>query len=182
MEANLEKMGLNPREKEAIVEQQEIPNEEIAIHSLKACQNKRTACQEMMEAHLECKEPTSADIKACQEMTVCHELTETDTEKIQPNPRIMQSVAEHQEVLKEDAVMKTVEGWKQQHRGQKLAAGRRGGPKELTRGDCGSQRKLAAACRKVSRHATVAWRKRRIFRKILKRGNCGLCQEMAADR
>jgi hypothetical protein len=124
-------MGLNPREKEAIVEQQEIPNEEVAIHSLKACQNKRTACQETTEAHVGCKEPTSADMKACQEMIVCHELTETDTEKIQPNPRIMQSIAEHQKVLKEDAVMKPVKGWKKQHRGQKLAVRRRGEPKEL---------------------------------------------------
>jgi hypothetical protein len=49
-----------------------------------------------------------------------------------------------------------------QHRDWHLAAGRRGEPKELTQGDCGSRRKLAATCRKVYRHARVAWRKRDI--------------------
>jgi hypothetical protein len=59
-----------------------------------------------------------------------------------------------------------VRGRKNRHRGRKQAAGRRGEPKKLTRGDCGSRKKLAAACRKVSRHATMAWRKRNIFRKF----------------
>ncbi|PNF30540.1 hypothetical protein B7P43_G09927 [Cryptotermes secundus] len=69
---------------------------------------------------------------------------------------MMQSTVEHQEVPKEDAVVKPVKGWKKWHRGKKRAAGRREEPKELTQGDCGSQRILAAACRKVSHHATVA--------------------------
>jgi hypothetical protein len=60
--------------------------------------------------------------------------------------------------------VKPVEGLRKRHRGRKLAAGRRGEPKELTRRDCGSRRKLAAACRKVSRRARVAWRKRNIVR------------------
>jgi hypothetical protein len=59
-------------------------------------QSLQKACQETMEACLECKEPTSADMKACQKMTVCHEATEIDTEKIQPDPRMMQSIAKHQ--------------------------------------------------------------------------------------
>jgi hypothetical protein len=83
-----------------------------------------------------------------------HEVTEADAEKIRPDPGIMQSVAEHQKVPKED-VVKPVKGRKRRHRGKEQAAGRRGEPKELTRGDCGSLRKLAAACRKVSRRATV---------------------------
>jgi hypothetical protein len=32
-----EKMESNSGEKEAVVEQQKIPNEEVAIHSLRAC-------------------------------------------------------------------------------------------------------------------------------------------------
>jgi CRISPR/Cas system-associated exonuclease Cas4 (RecB family) len=36
MEANLEKMEPNPREKEAVAERQVNPNEEVAIHSLRA--------------------------------------------------------------------------------------------------------------------------------------------------
>jgi hypothetical protein len=83
------------------------------------------------------------------------------------NPDEMKSESEHREISKEDAVVKPVKGRKKRHRGQKLAAGRRGEPKELTRGDCGSQRKLAAACRKMSRSAAVAWHRRNFFRKIM---------------
>jgi hypothetical protein len=48
-EANPEKMEPNQGEKEAVVERQEIPNEEVAIHSLRASRNERTACQEATE-------------------------------------------------------------------------------------------------------------------------------------
>jgi hypothetical protein len=34
--------------------------------------------------HRECEEPTSADMKECQETTVCHEATEADVEKMEP--------------------------------------------------------------------------------------------------
>jgi hypothetical protein len=37
------------------------------------------------KTHLECEETTSADRKACQETTVCHEATEADIEKIEPD-------------------------------------------------------------------------------------------------
>jgi hypothetical protein len=97
---SLEKMEPNPGEKEAVVERQEIPNEMIAIHSLMACRNERTACKETMGACLECEEPTPAGMKVCQETTACHEATETDTENIQADPRMMLSVTEHQEVPK----------------------------------------------------------------------------------
>jgi hypothetical protein len=62
------------------------------------------------------------------------------------------------------------------------AAGRRGEPKELNRGDHGSRKKLAAACRKASLRATVAWLKRNVFRKSWTRGNCGLRKEVTASR
>jgi hypothetical protein len=41
---------------------------------------------------------------------------------------------------------------------------------------------LAAACRKVSRRATVAWRKRNIFRKSTTQENWGSRDEVATDR
>jgi hypothetical protein len=113
MEANSEKMEPNPGEKEAVVERQKIPNEEAAIHSLMACRKETMACQETMEALLECEEPTSVD---------------------------MESEAEHWEVRKEDTIVKPVKGWKKRHRDQHLATGRRGKPKERIRGDCGSRR------------------------------------------
>jgi hypothetical protein len=96
--------------------------------------------------------------------------TEANTEKI--DPRMMQSPEEHQDVPSEDVVVKPVKGLKMRRRGRKCTAGRRGEPKELNRGNCGSRRKLAAACRKVSRYATVAWRKRKLFRKSETRGYC----------
>jgi hypothetical protein len=138
------------------------------------------SCQEKLEPRLECDEPISEDIKACQEMTTCHEAMEEDTEKIESYPGMMPSIAEHQVAPKKDAVVKPVEGWKKRHRGRKPAAGRRGWPKEMTLGDCGARRKLAAAWRKVSSCATVAWRKRNLFKKIVTQGNCGSQKEFAA--
>jgi hypothetical protein len=63
------------------------------------------------------------------ETTACHEATETNTEKTEPDSRMMQSIAEHQVALKEDAVVKPVKGRKERHRGRKPAAELRGKPK-----------------------------------------------------
>jgi seryl-tRNA synthetase len=91
-----------------------------------------------------------ADIKdARKKTTACHEETEANAEKTERDRGMMQSVAEHQVAFKEDAVVKPVKGQKKRHRGTKPAAGQCGDPKELTRSDCGSGKKLAAACRKV---------------------------------
>jgi hypothetical protein len=76
-------------------------------------------------------------------------MMKTNQEKMED----MESKVEHWEVPKEDAIGKLVKGWKKWHRGQKLAAGRCGEPKELTQGDCGSQKKLSATCRRMSRCA-----------------------------
>jgi hypothetical protein len=51
--------------------------------------------------------------------------------------------------------------------------------RERTRGNSGSRNKLAAACRKVSCHAKVAWRKRKLVSKVQTQGNCGLRKELA---
>jgi hypothetical protein len=64
------------------------------------------------------------------EMTTCQEATETE-----PNPGMMQSIEEHQEIPKEDAVVMLV-----------------GEPRKWDR-VCN----LADACRKVFCHAKVAW-------------------------
>jgi hypothetical protein len=146
MEASIKKMESNSGEKEAVLERQKIPNEKVAVHSLRARRSEAAASQETMEA---------------------------DTEKIEPDRRLMQSVAEHQVAPKEDAIVKPVKGRKKRHKSRKLAAERRGVPKELNRRDCGSGKKSAAACRKVSSYAKVAWRKRHLFEKIGTQGNCG---------
>jgi hypothetical protein len=111
------------------VEQQEVPNEYAAIHSLRACQKDAIACQEMMEACVACGQPTSMD---------------------------MESEAKHWEVSKEHATVDNGKALSKWHRDRHLVAGRSGKPKELTREDCGSRRKLAAACRKMSRSPRVA--------------------------
>jgi hypothetical protein len=47
--ANPEKIKPYPGEKETSVKQQEIPNEEVAVHSLKECRSEKTASQEATE-------------------------------------------------------------------------------------------------------------------------------------
>jgi hypothetical protein len=101
---------------------------------------------------------------------------------LKENPEETECESEHWEVPKEDAIVKPVKGRKKWHRDWKQAVGRRGEPKELTLGDGGSQGKLAATCRKVSRHARMAWRKGNVFRKILTQVNFGQQKELAAGR
>jgi hypothetical protein len=55
------------------------------------------------------------------EITACDEATYT--EKIEPDSGMTQSIAEHQEAPKEDAIVKPVEGRKKRHRARKQAAG-----------------------------------------------------------
>jgi hypothetical protein len=92
----------------------------------------------------------------------------------------MQSIKEHQEIPKEDAAVMPVGGPRKQRRGRKQAAGQHEEPRELNRGICESRKKLAPACRKVSRRATVTCDRVNVFRKILTDGNCGLQKEVTA--
>jgi hypothetical protein len=89
------------------------------------------------------------------ETTACNEVTETE-----PDSGMMQSIAENQVAPKEHATVETDKVLKKWHRGRKPAAEQHGEPKEMTRGDCGAGKMLAAACRKVSSCVTVAWQKK----------------------
>jgi hypothetical protein len=140
-------MKSNPEEKETVLEQHEIPNEVVEVHPLKECRSERTASQDAMEA---------------------------DTEKTDPDPGMMQSTVVHQEFSKNDAAVIPVKGRKKRRRARKPAAGRCGEPNELTRSDCGSGKHLAAACKKITRRATVAWRKRKVLRRI---GTQEICEQ-----
>jgi hypothetical protein len=82
---------------------------------------------------------------------------EANTKKIETNPRMMQSIEEHQDIPNEHIAVMPVAEPRKRRRGRKSTAGRRGEPKERIRGICGSRRKLAAAYRKVSRHAALVW-------------------------
>jgi hypothetical protein len=117
-----------------------------SIAGMKDDHKETVACQETTEVRLGCKKPTSED---------------------------KESEVKSRKVLKEHAVVRSSGIRKKRQKGRDLAAGRSRKPEELTQGDCGSRGKLAAACRKVSRRAAVAWRKRYLSRNIWTRGNCG---------
>jgi hypothetical protein len=103
--------------------------------------------------------------KACQETTACHKATEVYTEKIQLDPRMMQSIAEHQEVPKEEATLMPVGGLRKQCRDRNLTMGRRQKPKGRIQASCESQKRLIIAGRKMTRHARVAWHREDVIRK-----------------
>jgi hypothetical protein len=86
----------------------------------------------MMEPRLECKVPTSED---------------------------MEPGVEHLEAPKEHAAVKPVGGLRKWHRGWNLAPECHHKPGEWTQGNFGSRRKLATACRGMTRRAEVAWRR-----------------------
>jgi hypothetical protein len=108
--------------------------------------------------------------------------THTETEKMEPNPEENEAVVEHQNIPSEDVVVMPVGEPRKRRRVQKSTAGRRGEPKELNRRNHGSRRKLAAACRKVSRHAAVIWRERKLFRRTGTQEICGRRKELAIAR
>jgi hypothetical protein len=112
----------------------------------------------------------SGDLKAHREngevTMTCLEKTEARLEgKEEPASVEMKPEVAQQEVPREDAAVMPVRGLRKQRRGRRQAAGRREEPEKLNRGICGSREKLAAACRKVSRRATVAWRRRNVLTK-----------------
>jgi hypothetical protein len=54
---------------------------------------------------------------------------------------------------------------KKRHRGRRLTAERGKNPKERTRGNYGSRKRLTVAGGKMTRRAGMAWRKRKVIRK-----------------
>jgi hypothetical protein len=113
-----------------------------------------------------------ADMKDDRKETVSCQVTAACLDSKELNPEDMESEVEHRDIPTEEAAVKSSGTVKKRYRGRHKAVGRRGEPKELTRGDCGSRRKLAAACRKMFYRAAVEWRKRNVFRKIRTQENC----------
>jgi hypothetical protein len=92
-----------------------------------------------------------ADMKVDRLETIAtHEETEAYTEKIQPDPRMMQSVAEHQEVPKEEAALMPVGGLRKRRRDWNLAAGCCQKPKGRIQASCESQERLTVTGRKIT--------------------------------
>jgi hypothetical protein len=107
-------------------------------------------------------------------MMACLGKREADTEMAEPDPGMMQSTEEHQEIPKGEAAVMPVGEPRKRRRVRNLAAVRRQKQKERIRTSCESKRRSTVACRKVSRRAKVAWRKRNLFRTVQTQRNCGL--------
>jgi hypothetical protein len=147
--------------------------------------------QQIVELLLSIQSKMDANIKAHEEMMTMvnayHERvmaflgkTEADTEKTEPNPRMMQSVKEHQEIHREEAALMPVGGLRKRRRDRNLAKGRRLKQKGRIQASCESRRRLTVAGKKMTRRATVAWRKRNLFRIIGTQGICGPRKRLTA--
>jgi hypothetical protein len=107
--------------------------------------------------------------KTCRSETAAsQEYTET-----KPDPGKMQCVEEHQVIPKDEGAMMPVGELRTRHRDWILALGRIQKPKRRIRASCESRRRLTVASKKITCRATVAWRKRNVFRRIVTQGNCG---------
>jgi hypothetical protein len=86
-------------------------------------------------------------------------LIEVEPTDLEANPDEMKSVAEQQEVLKEDAAVETIRALEDRYGDRHLAVRHRRKPKKRTQGNGGSRKKLAAARRRMTHRAVPAWRK-----------------------
>jgi hypothetical protein len=140
---------------------------------------KEMSCQETTEARLQCEEPASGAIKDAQrKMTTCQNTMEANTVKTEPDQGMMSSMEEHQGIPKGEVTVMPVRELRKQRRVQKLAAECRQKPKERTLGYCGSWKRVTVAGKRMSHHATVAWRKRKLIWRIGIEENCGPCKEL----
>jgi hypothetical protein len=81
-----------------------------------------------------------------------------------------------------EAVVRPIRELRKWRRIRNLAAERRQKPKERTQGYCGSRKRVIVAGRRTFRHATVAWRKRNLARKIRIQGSLESLKEFATTR
>jgi hypothetical protein len=104
------------------------------------------ACLGKTEANLETgREPKEADSKT--------DLDKMDTTYFEANPEENEAMAKHKEVPKEEAALEIIGALKDRYGDRHLAVGRRRQPKKRTQGDGGSRKKLATACRQMTRLA-----------------------------
>jgi hypothetical protein len=93
------------------------------------------------------------------EMTACQEATEICLESKEPTSLEVEPEAERDEVPKQEAAVETVRVLKKRHGDRHLASRRSGQMKKRTQGSGGSRKKLAAACRGMTRSAIPGKRK-----------------------
>jgi hypothetical protein len=137
--------------------------EMIEANQANGCQSRKNDC--ISERRNEIHSNNFPDMKdGRKKRTACQEATEANPEKMEPNPEMMQSIGEHQEVPKEEPAVRYSGALKKWHRGWNLAMERRQKLKERTQGNCGSWKKLTVAGRKMTHHTGVAWHKRNVVR------------------
>jgi hypothetical protein len=83
-------------------------------------------------------------------MKAHQEVTEVYPEKMKENPEEMKSVAEHQEVSKEEAAIGTIGALEDRYGKQHLPVEHQRQLKKWTQGDGGSWKKLAASRRRMT--------------------------------
>jgi hypothetical protein len=117
---------------------------DAVIANIKIDRKETTAFQYAMETSLKKIEPNSGEgetavnrneipnevvevhpLRTCQSETAASQ----EATKTEPDPGMMQSVEEHQEIPKEDATVMPVGGLRKRRRDRNLAAGRRQKPK-----------------------------------------------------
>jgi hypothetical protein len=101
----------------------------------------------------------------CLETTTCHEETKAYTKKIQPDPRMLLSVVEYQDVPKEEAAVMPVGGLRKRCWDRNLAAGCCQKSKGRIQESCESQKRLTITSRKMACGARVAGCRENFVRK-----------------
>jgi hypothetical protein len=104
--------------------------------------------QETMEARMD---PNHAKIDAWQkEKMTYQEAMVAYPVKVEANPEEMESVAEYQEVPKEEVALETIEALEDRYGDRRLTVRYHRQPKKQTQGDDGFRKKLAAARRRMT--------------------------------
>jgi hypothetical protein len=98
--------------------------------------------------------------------------------KIEPDPGMMQSELEHKEIPTEYVAVMPVKGLRKRRRFWKLAVEHHQKPKERNRGFCGLWKRVTVAGRRT--YTTVAWLKRKLFRRSRTQEHCGSWRIFAA--
>jgi hypothetical protein len=167
--ANPQTIEPNPGEKETEMEQQEIPNEEVAVHSLRTCRTETAASQEdtetkpdpgkmqSMEEHQEIPKEKAAvmPVGGLRKRPRDRNLAVGHRQK--PKRRIRASCESRRRltVPSKKITRRTTVAWHKRNVFRKIG----------TQGNCGLRSKFTAAGIKMTRHARVAWHKENYIRK-----------------
>jgi hypothetical protein len=151
MRANKEKAKAKANQEDLLARMEEINANQAEMKA------DRKANQARIEAKLNAKHKKMMAMFDAHHERIMASLEKTKATDFKANPEEMESVMEQQEIPKEDTTVMLVGEPRKQRRVCNLAAERRQKRKERTQGNHESRRKLAAACRKMSHCAKVAW-------------------------